>query len=87
MKMSFTYSIVMMRRCVKEKLPNLLLEVIHILLDKVLAQPRFHMKSKRVEYSADNLNSSLWFSGEILVSNCLEDPTLFLLVAFLVTHF
>ena len=46
MKMSFTYSIVMMRRCVKEKLPNLLLEVIHILLGKVLAQPRFHMKSK-----------------------------------------
>ena len=66
MKMSFTYSIVMMRRCVKEKLPSLLLEVIHILLGKVLAQPRFHMKSKilRVEYSADDLNSRLWFSGE-----------------------
>ena len=67
MKMSFTYSIVMMRRCVKEKLPNLLLEVIHILLGKVLAQPQFHMKSKilRVEYSADDLNSRLWFSGEM----------------------
>ena len=45
MKMSFTYSIAMMRRCVNEKLLNLLQEAIHILLDKVLVQPPFHMKS------------------------------------------
>ena len=45
MKMSFTYSIVMTRRCVKEKLLNLLQEVILISPAKVLVQPRFHTKS------------------------------------------